>query len=361
MLVAVVLIGLLVVIGVAIGATFTAALTAAVISLAASAFVVALLHRGASLVDAWGDWPWYQKVAGVFVAIGAAAGDVVGITGFVEGIFEEDLVTGRDLSPEEASERLWTGVFSLATAGLIHWFMRPAAAPTGEAPPGELGPGEPAPLELGPGEPVPLELGPGEPAPLQLGPGEPAPLQLGPGETPAEVAPGEAPPPELAPTESAPSDLGPVQTAPAEVSSTGAADRLGNVVVSELARTRLRLDRELGRRLDGRALRDRLLGHRLIPDLLWIDVQQREAGQPEQAASKAARKLALAEAKRVGLERAIEVARQRGRADADREELIDRVPVNWGTNLTLLGAIRLSGWVVLTSMFATANKDRFVA
>jgi len=43
------------------------------------------------------------------------------------------------------------------------------------------------------------------------------------------------------------------------------------------------------------------------------------------------------------------------------EELIDRVPMNWGKNLTLLGAVRLTGWVVLTSMFATANKDRFVA
>jgi transposase len=43
------------------------------------------------------------------------------------------------------------------------------------------------------------------------------------------------------------------------------------------------------------------------------------------------------------------------------EEFIDRVPMNWGTNLTLLGAIRLTGWVVLTSIFATANKDRFVA
>lgn len=42
-------------------------------------------------------------------------------------------------------------------------------------------------------------------------------------------------------------------------------------------------------------------------------------------------------------------------------ELIDRIPMNWGTNLTLLGAIRLSGWVVLTSMYATANGDRFVA
>jgi len=43
------------------------------------------------------------------------------------------------------------------------------------------------------------------------------------------------------------------------------------------------------------------------------------------------------------------------------EEFVDRVPMNWGTNLTLLGAIRLTGGVVLTSMLATANKDRFVA
>jgi len=42
-------------------------------------------------------------------------------------------------------------------------------------------------------------------------------------------------------------------------------------------------------------------------------------------------------------------------------EHVDRVPMNWGTNLTLLGAIRLSGWVVLTTMFKTANKDRFVS
>jgi transposase len=42
------------------------------------------------------------------------------------------------------------------------------------------------------------------------------------------------------------------------------------------------------------------------------------------------------------------------------EELIDRIPINWGKNLTLLGAIRWTGWVVLTTMFATANSDRFV-
>lgn len=42
-------------------------------------------------------------------------------------------------------------------------------------------------------------------------------------------------------------------------------------------------------------------------------------------------------------------------------QFVDRVPMNWGKNLTLLGAIRLSGWVTLTTMFATVNKERFVS
>lgn len=42
-------------------------------------------------------------------------------------------------------------------------------------------------------------------------------------------------------------------------------------------------------------------------------------------------------------------------------EFVDRIPMNWGGNLTLLGAIRLSGWVVLSTMFASTNSDRFVA
>ncbi|UJR83688.1 transposase [Sandaracinus amylolyticus] len=41
-------------------------------------------------------------------------------------------------------------------------------------------------------------------------------------------------------------------------------------------------------------------------------------------------------------------------------EAIDRLPMNWGKNLTLLGAIRWDGWVVLTTMFASTKADRFV-
>jgi transposase len=43
------------------------------------------------------------------------------------------------------------------------------------------------------------------------------------------------------------------------------------------------------------------------------------------------------------------------------QEFVDRVPLVRGRkNLTLLGAIRLSGWVLLSTMYETANADRFV-
>jgi transposase len=34
--------------------------------------------------------------------------------------------------------------------------------------------------------------------------------------------------------------------------------------------------------------------------------------------------------------------------------------MNWGTNLTMVGAVRIHGWVTLSTMFKTANGDRFV-
>jgi transposase len=34
--------------------------------------------------------------------------------------------------------------------------------------------------------------------------------------------------------------------------------------------------------------------------------------------------------------------------------------MNWGTNLTMVGAVRVHGWVTLSTMFKTANGDRFV-
>lgn len=43
------------------------------------------------------------------------------------------------------------------------------------------------------------------------------------------------------------------------------------------------------------------------------------------------------------------------------EEFIDRIPMNRGKNLTLMGAIRRRGWIVLSTILQTTNSDRFVA
>jgi transposase len=43
------------------------------------------------------------------------------------------------------------------------------------------------------------------------------------------------------------------------------------------------------------------------------------------------------------------------------QERVERRPMNWGTNLTMVGAIRLSGWVTLSTMFKTANRERFAS
>lgn len=41
------------------------------------------------------------------------------------------------------------------------------------------------------------------------------------------------------------------------------------------------------------------------------------------------------------------------------EERVEPRPVKWGKNLTMIGAIRTTGPVLLRTMFATANGDRF--
>jgi transposase len=61
-------------------------------------------------------------------------------------------------------------------------------------------------------------------------------------------------------------------------------------------------------------------------------------------------------------ESAMHLAMSRSHAWVRRgQEFVDRIPVNWGKyNLTLLGAIRLDGWVVLNSVYGSANKKVFV-
>lgn len=43
------------------------------------------------------------------------------------------------------------------------------------------------------------------------------------------------------------------------------------------------------------------------------------------------------------------------------QELIDPRPMNWGNNLTMIGALRRRGWITLGTMFKSANRERFVA
>ena len=43
------------------------------------------------------------------------------------------------------------------------------------------------------------------------------------------------------------------------------------------------------------------------------------------------------------------------------QEFIDHRPMNWGKNLTAVGAVRLQGWVQQSTMFAAMTKERFVA
>ena len=42
------------------------------------------------------------------------------------------------------------------------------------------------------------------------------------------------------------------------------------------------------------------------------------------------------------------------------QELVDPRPMNWGKNLTMIGAIRQSGWVTMGTIFNAANAERFV-
>ena len=42
-------------------------------------------------------------------------------------------------------------------------------------------------------------------------------------------------------------------------------------------------------------------------------------------------------------------------------ELVEPRPRNWGDNLTMIGAIRASGWVTMSTFWHATTRDRFVA
>jgi transposase len=41
--------------------------------------------------------------------------------------------------------------------------------------------------------------------------------------------------------------------------------------------------------------------------------------------------------------------------------MLDPRPMNWGTSLTMIGAVRLRGWITMSTMFGSANAERFVS
>jgi hypothetical protein len=40
--------------------------------------------------------------------------------------------------------------------------------------------------------------------------------------------------------------------------------------------------------------------------------------------------------------------------------MLDPRPMNWGTSLTVIGAMRRRGWITMSTMFGSANSERFV-
>jgi hypothetical protein len=110
---------------------------------------IGLYHRMKALIGAWGDWPWYAKVLGVVGTAFATVGDLVGLTGMLEGLFQHEAVTGREMSEAESVERFTVGALTAITAGLLKVLMpkggagagRGGGRTAGELPPGEV-PGE---------------------------------------------------------------------------------------------------------------------------------------------------------------------------------------------------------------------------
>lgn len=43
------------------------------------------------------------------------------------------------------------------------------------------------------------------------------------------------------------------------------------------------------------------------------------------------------------------------------KEHVESIPTNWGKNLTMIGAIRLSGWITMGTMTEAANGERFIS
>ena len=60
-------------------------------------------------------------------------------------------------------------------------------------------------------------------------------------------------------------------------------------------------------------------------------------------------------------EAAANLAMSRSHAWIRRGQVLhDPRPMNWGTSMTMIGALRRDGWITMRTIFATANGSRFV-
>jgi hypothetical protein len=78
-------------------------------------FITAMIHRSDQFWKRFGsDIPWYAQVGGFLWVFTVSVGDAFGVSGILEGIFRTDLVSGEDLTAEEAAKRATQGVLTLA-------------------------------------------------------------------------------------------------------------------------------------------------------------------------------------------------------------------------------------------------------
>ncbi len=121
-------------------AAFTLALKLVGLSAMATMLVLALVKRLGSLgqVPGFGDMPWYEQALRVVGATAAAAGDATLVGPAAEAATGRDLVTGRELTPEERAGLATDVVMGVLTAYLGHALHKGVQSWTKTTPPNEL-------------------------------------------------------------------------------------------------------------------------------------------------------------------------------------------------------------------------------
>jgi hypothetical protein len=181
------LLAIVVIIGIIWGSF--AALIAGLVLLA-FAIVWTTILRVKSLID--DGAPWYRWVTYIVTWPFVAPLDALGLFGLIEGAIGYDIVTGRELSEDEAAQRMASGIVSVVLI-VVTWGVGKAVAPRAPVSP-KLPPVEPPvkPPVL-PSEPIPPPKPP-VPLPPEAIPPQPKPLPPEP-PTPPKPLPPEPPKP----------------------------------------------------------------------------------------------------------------------------------------------------------------------